>query len=110
MQTYFRFERYSTSSSIVSADRFEQIFLAFSLWRTLPRILSAKAPKGSFRCINGLRFLAMCWIMLGHTFVLGPTTTSTQAVGECSNYEISQPDFQAVYVYCTYFQTSNFCR
>ena len=60
-------------------DRFKSIFLAFSLWRTLPRILSAKTPKGSYGCINGLRFLAMAWIVLGHTYYLGPN--STQALG-----------------------------
>lgn len=45
--------------------------LAFSLRRNVPRVLSTRMPPGAYKAFNGLRFLSMCWIILGHTWQLG---------------------------------------
>ena len=54
------------------SGKLEALLLSFSLLNTVPKIVSAKHAPGSFECVNGLRFLAMAWITLGHTYQLGP--------------------------------------
>ena len=59
-----------------------QTFLAFSLYATLPKLFAAKHPPGSFQCLNGLRFLAMAWIVLGHTYKIETLFTQAPVLGQ----------------------------
>ena len=45
--------------------------LAFSLRRNVPRLLSTSMPPGAYMAFNGIRFMSMTWIILGHTWQLG---------------------------------------
>lgn len=46
------------------------ILSAFSLPSNLTRLLSASGGASELRCVHGIRALSMCWIVLGHTYVL----------------------------------------
>ncbi|KAI0232870.1 hypothetical protein LSAT2_016846, partial [Lamellibrachia satsuma] len=43
---------------------------AFSLYRNVPRITSARHAPGSYTCLHGLRVILAAWIVLGHSFDL----------------------------------------
>lgn len=45
----------------------KESFLAFSLYRTLPSILSTKQSPSAINCINGIRVLSMFWVIGAHT-------------------------------------------
>ena len=47
------------------------ILLAFSLRKTVPRVLSARHPTGSYPYLHGIRLLAFAWIVLGHAWHFG---------------------------------------
>ena len=40
--------------------------LAFSLFRTVPTILSTKQPQSAVTCLNGIRAISMFWVILNH--------------------------------------------
>ena len=42
---------------------------AFSLYETVPVVLSTKQPSAAVTSINGLRVISMFWVILGHTHV-----------------------------------------
>ena len=42
---------------------------SFSLYKTVPAILSTSQPSSAITCINGMRVISMFWVILGHTFL-----------------------------------------
>ncbi|CAG5115321.1 unnamed protein product, partial [Candidula unifasciata] len=48
-----------------------QLLLAFSVYTNGSKVLDTKQPAGSLSAIHGIRFLSMCWVILGHVFVFG---------------------------------------
>ena len=54
-----------------------KLFLAFSLYHNVPRLLDSHQPKGSLSNIHGIRFISMAWIILGHTYMLGIVLANT---------------------------------
>ena len=57
------------------AGIFGRLVLCFSAYTNGKKILGTSQPKGSLTAVNGIRFLSMSWVILGHTlaFVLGST-------------------------------------
>ena len=49
----------------------KDLILSFSLYKTVPVIMSTKQPPNAITSINGMRVIGMCWIILGHTFMWG---------------------------------------
>ena len=45
----------------------KDLILSFSLYKTVPVIMSTKQPSNAITSINGLRVISMCWVILGHT-------------------------------------------
>ena len=45
------------------------IVQAFSLYKTLPAILSTAQPPSAISCINGMRVISMFWVIMGHVYV-----------------------------------------
>lgn len=41
----------------------------FSLYKTVPAVLSTQQPAHAITCINGMRVISMCWVMLCHTYI-----------------------------------------
>ena len=42
--------------------------LAFSIYTNTAKILDTKQPAGSLTALNGVRFISMTWVILGHVF------------------------------------------
>ncbi|WAR11331.1 NRF6-like protein [Mya arenaria] len=72
----------------------EKTFLAFSAYSNGVKILSTVQGAGSLGALNGIRFLSMAWVILGHTYVF--------ALGFDANLgvyffdELQKPSFSAV--------------
>lgn len=50
------------------------IFTAFSLYKNGKELLRTDRRRGSIRCLDGLRFLSICWIIYGHTYYMEATS------------------------------------
>ncbi|XP_035658031.1 nose resistant to fluoxetine protein 6-like [Branchiostoma floridae] len=46
-----------------------RILLCFSLYTNIGKVLSTKQAPGSIKCLHGIRFISMTWVILGHTYV-----------------------------------------
>ena len=53
----------------IRQSRAFEFLAAFSLFKTVPMILSTKQPPTAITSLNGIRVLSMFWVILGHTFV-----------------------------------------
>ena len=49
----------------------KDLMLSFSLYKTIPAIMTTHQPASAVTSINGIRVISMFWIILGHTFSLG---------------------------------------
>ncbi|VDK58560.1 unnamed protein product [Cylicostephanus goldi] len=47
---------------------FIRIILAYSVYTNGQEILKTTKKEGEVNCLHGIRFLSMCWIILGHTY------------------------------------------
>ena len=47
----------------------KDLILSFSLYKTVPAILSTHQPATAISSINGIRVISMFWVILGHTFI-----------------------------------------
>ncbi|XP_033763400.1 nose resistant to fluoxetine protein 6-like [Pecten maximus] len=47
------------------------ILVAFSVYTNGAKLLNTSAPAGSLTALNGIRFLSMTWVILGHTYSTG---------------------------------------
>ncbi|XP_066267577.1 nose resistant to fluoxetine protein 6-like [Branchiostoma lanceolatum] len=45
-----------------------RILLCFSLHTNIGKLLSTKQAPGSIKCLHGIRFISMTWVILGHTY------------------------------------------
>lgn len=48
-----------------------RLLLSFSVYSNAPKILNTSQPKGTLTCVNGIRFLSISWVILGHTYAFG---------------------------------------
>lgn len=51
-----------------SRGKIEKALLSFSVYTNGVKILSTNQAAGSLGAVNGIRFLSMAWIILGHTY------------------------------------------
>ena len=50
-------------------DSLVKLLHAFSIRRNLPKLFNIKeSSEGELKCLHGIRFLSMTWVILGHTF------------------------------------------
>lgn len=47
---------------------FGQLLLSFSVYTNGSKILNTNQPGGSLTAINGIRFISMTWVILGHAY------------------------------------------
>merc|ERR1712038_543228 len=57
-------------------DKFQQILLAFSWVTNLEKLFDTTVRPGTMRCLQGIRFFSMTWIVLGHTLNFIPGNVS----------------------------------
>ena len=62
-----------SSSRHNESSRFRKLIndlvMCFSLYKTLPTILTTYQPPAAITCINGMRTISMFWVILAHVFV-----------------------------------------
>ncbi|XP_060562019.1 O-acyltransferase like protein-like [Ruditapes philippinarum] len=56
-----------------------KLLLSFSVYTNAPKILNTSQPKGTLTCVNGIRFLSMTWVILGHTYGFGAQSIANSA-------------------------------
>ena len=74
----------------------KDLILSFSLYKTVPVIMSSKQPPNAITSINGMRVIGMCWIILGHTFMWGLTFGVTANALEVADTYIKRFSFQVI--------------
>ena len=60
----------------------KDLILSFSLYKTIPAIMSTRQPASTITSINGIRVISMLWIILGHTYSFELEFDSTAAMFE----------------------------
>ena len=60
-----------TSSDKQHIEFLKDLVLSFSLYKTIPTIMSTRQPASAVTSINGIRVISMLWIILGHIFQWG---------------------------------------
>ncbi|XP_062571953.1 LOW QUALITY PROTEIN: nose resistant to fluoxetine protein 6-like [Saccostrea cucullata] len=85
-----------------------KIMLSFSAYTNGKKILNTSQPKGSLTAINGIRFLSMSWVILGHTlsFILGNTSNTLVYYYDFMGRISSQVIFNALVSVDTFFVLS----
>ncbi|KJH51255.1 hypothetical protein DICVIV_02620 [Dictyocaulus viviparus] len=56
---------------------FIRMILAYSVYTNGVEILRTSKKEGEVDCLHGIRFLSMCWIILGHTYYYIGTSLTT---------------------------------
>ncbi|KAK6978810.1 nose resistant to fluoxetine protein 6, partial [Biomphalaria glabrata] len=51
-----------------------QTLLAFSVLLNGSKILDTSQPPGSLTAINGIRFITLTWVLLGHNYGFGSSS------------------------------------
>ncbi|XP_061163959.1 nose resistant to fluoxetine protein 6-like [Saccostrea echinata] len=87
---------------------FGKMMLSFSAYTNGKKILGTSQPKGSLTAINGIRFLSMSWVILGHTlvFILGNTSNTLVYYSDFMGRVSSQVIFNALVSVDTFFVLS----
>lgn len=49
-------------------NNYVQTVTKFSMQRSALQILNTKVNSASFPALNGIRFLSMCWVIMGHAY------------------------------------------
>ena len=74
----------------------KDLILSFSLYKTVPVIMSTKQPPNAITSINGMRVIGMFWIILGHTFMWGLTFGGTANAREVADKYFKRFSFQVI--------------
>lgn len=55
-----------------------QTLMCFSLYHNGWKLLATKQGPGTIRCLNGIRFISMTWVILGHSVLFAQYTLGKQ--------------------------------
>lgn len=53
---------------VLFTGTFGKILLSFSVYTNGAKILSTNQSAGNLTSVNGIRFISMSWVILGHTY------------------------------------------
>uniref|UniRef100_A0A158PCW7 NRF domain-containing protein n=1 Tax=Angiostrongylus cantonensis TaxID=6313 RepID=A0A158PCW7_ANGCA len=66
---------------------FLRMILAYSVYTNGLEILQTSKKEGEVDCLHGIRFLSMCWIILGHTYYyIGTSLTTDNLIPTLVNF------------------------
>ncbi|XP_066275301.1 nose resistant to fluoxetine protein 6-like [Branchiostoma lanceolatum] len=69
--------------------------MCFSLYTNVGKLLSTRQAPGSIKCLHGIRFISMTWVILGHTYLYAGKRSAID--NTLQSIEISQTfTFQAI--------------
>ena len=52
----------------------ENLLLSFSVYTNASKLLNTKQSAGTLTAVNGIRFVSMTWVVLGHSYAFGLQT------------------------------------
>ena len=58
-----------------------RILLSFSVYTNASKLLSTNQPPGTLSAVNGIRFVSMTWVILGHTYFFGASLGGEFCIG-----------------------------
>ena len=67
-----------------------RILLSFSIYTNATKILSTNQPAGTLSAVNGIRFVSMTWVILGHVYAFG-LSSGGRSSSFNSSYEFINP-------------------
>ncbi|CAG2247223.1 unnamed protein product [Mytilus edulis] len=82
------------SYSKYTPGMFGQLLLSFSVYTNGSKILNTNQPGGSLTAINGIRFISMTWVILGHAY--GFILSDVDNVGSFLPKMIKRATFPAI--------------
>jgi peptidoglycan/LPS O-acetylase OafA/YrhL len=62
------------------------------------KLLATKSSKDTLTCLDGIRFLSICWIVVGHRFMLSLEEPSINAVDGYGVSSFSQVEEDLKYI------------
>jgi len=71
--------RHFEMSDGLQSTKFVVVFQGFSLYIMFRKIFHVGENKDNLGCINGIRFLSMAWVVIGHTYLLISATPPPMA-------------------------------
>ncbi|PSN45475.1 hypothetical protein C0J52_08663 [Blattella germanica] len=60
----------STAYDLLKKGQIKEILIAFSLYTNGKKLLNTDTSKETIPCLHGIRFISICWIVLGHRYMV----------------------------------------
>ena len=60
-----------------------RVLLSFSVYSNSSKILNTNQPSGTLTAVNGIRFISMTWVILGHSFQSSQVSAGTESIYLC---------------------------
>jgi len=70
MLRYYANRKSAVPNSTPYLTKGTRLILAFSFYTNIEKWSSTDTSEGNLGCLHGLRFLSMCWVVLGHTWAV----------------------------------------
>ena len=82
------------------------VAIGFSLYKTVPAILSTRQPPSAITSINGMRVISMFWVILGHVYYF--TLISSTYANPLDVFNSFMPRFSAQPIVNGFFSVDSF--
>ncbi|XP_021346865.1 nose resistant to fluoxetine protein 6-like [Mizuhopecten yessoensis] len=73
-----------------------KLVLSFSVWSNGRKLLSTEQAGGALGAINGIRFLSMTWVILGHTYIFVMYNSNFENMTSFYNQMLKRRSFMAI--------------
>ncbi|PNF21736.1 hypothetical protein B7P43_G10360 [Cryptotermes secundus] len=60
----------STAYDLIGKGQKKELLLAFSVYSNGKKLLSTKSSGDTLQAVHGIRFITICWVILGHRYTL----------------------------------------
>ena len=87
-----------TLNDVDVSDRKKEILVSFSLFTNVSKLLATKSSEDTLTCLHGIRFLSICWIVMGHRFMLSLGEPSINALDGYGVSSFSQVEDDLKYI------------
>ena len=88
---------------MITPAKFKRLMVGFSSYANSLKLLDTSHPparSSQITCLDGMRFLSMTWVVLGHGFGF------TQTIVYSSNYNYVTNEVKKDIIFFTFLQTS----
>lgn len=83
---------------VKSQNKLVETLSRFSLRRSVLQVLRTKINPDSFPALNGIRFLSICWVVMGHAYLIRGRSVSI--VNKIDASEASILVFIIIHIFC----------